>query len=105
MATVVLNSSDAIQFVNISAKPSQTDPTLILQAGDWQNDNSVESGIMFDVTGQEAPILTADNARKLAKWLQRAADMLEGVKTNTKKRHRFSYDEDDDNTDDFTRRH
>lgn len=105
MATVVLNSVDAIQFVNISAKPSKSDPTLMVQAGDWQGENSVESGVMIDVTGQEAPVLTADNARKLAKWLNRAADTLDGVKTNTKKRHRFSYEEDDDNPDDFTRRH
>lgn len=105
MATVVLNSPDIIQFANIGEKPNKLDPTLILQAGDWQNGGSVDTGIVFDVTGQEAPILTADNARKLAKWLQRAADMLDGVKPNAKKKHRFSYDEDDDGADDFPRRH
>jgi hypothetical protein len=104
VATLVINSPDAIQFVNISVRGNKADPAMIMQAGDWQNESGVETGITVDVTGDEVPILTADNARKLAKWLQRAADNLDGVKSQAKKRHKFSYEEDDD-TDDFSRRY
>lgn len=104
MATIALNSADTIQFVNISVRDKQSAPTMIMQAGDWQNDSGVETGITVDVTGDEVPILTADNARKLAKWLQRAADNLDGVKSAPKKRHKFTYEEDD-NDDDFSRRY
>lgn len=104
MATVVVNSADTIQFVNIGSSAGSDGPTLLMQAGDWQNDNHVESGIVVDVIGGEMPILTADNARKLARWLQRAADAIDGVKSTNKKRHRSSYNEDEED-DDFSRRY
>lgn len=103
MATIGINSADTIQFVNISVAGKDR-PTLLMQSGEWQNDTGVETGITVDVTGDEVPILTADNARKLAKWLQRAADTLDGVKTQAKKRQKFSY-EDEDDTDDYSRRY
>lgn len=104
MATVVVNSADTIQFVNIGSSAGSNGPTLLLQSGDWQDGDHVESGIVVDVAGDQAPILTADNARKLARWLQRAADTIEGVKSTNKKRHRSSYSEDEED-DDFSRRY
>ena len=104
MATVVVNSADTIQFVNVVSSGSPDNPTLILQAGDWQDGDRVEAGIVVDVVGDQAPILTADNARKLSRWLQRAADSIEGVKSTNKKRHRSSYNEDEED-DDFSRRY
>jgi hypothetical protein len=104
VATVILNSLDTIQFVNVSSADGSKGPMLVAQAGDWHDEDRVESGVVVDVVGDQAPILTADNARKLARWLQRAADTIEGVKPVNKKRYRSSYSEDEED-DDFDRRY
>lgn len=97
MATIAVNTPDAIQFVNVSLGGVAGGPTLIIQSGEWQNGQAVEPGIVFDVAGEEAPILTANDARKLSKWLLRAADSLDGVKNSDKKRKsRSNYDDDDE---------
>lgn len=96
MASIVVNANDVIQFVNVGAKPSKTDPTLLVQAGDWENGAGVEAGVAFDVSGAQIPILTASNARKLAQWLNKAADWLDGVKPAGRKHSKKHYDEDDD---------
>jgi hypothetical protein len=99
VASVIVNSADTIQFVNVSGKDVKKDPTLIVQGGDWDTGDSVETGITFDVFGSQTPILTTANARKLAQWLTKTADLLDGVK-HTKKKHPKPRYEDDD-TDDF----
>jgi hypothetical protein len=96
VASVVVNTNDVIQFANIDGKPSKTNPTLLVQVGDWGTDNRIDSGIVFDVSGEQIPILTAANARKLAQWLQRAADALDGIKSTKKKHNKNRYDDDDD---------
>ena len=98
MATVVVNNADLIEFRNIAPQSSAASaPTLVVQAGSWQAGDHDETGIVFDVGGDEAPLLTPVDARKLAKWLTKAADELEGVsadkKKNKSKRH---WDEDDE---------
>jgi hypothetical protein len=100
VASVVVNANDVIQFINIGSKPSKTDPTLLVQAGDWETGNKLESGVAFDVSGDQIPILTAANARKLAQWLNKAADWLDGVKPAKKKHNKNRY-EDEDDTDEF----
>jgi hypothetical protein len=99
VATIAVNDADNIQFVNVTAGQEKEKPTLIIQAGDWDSGGSTEPGIVFDVFGSQAPILTANDARKLAKWLVRAADSLDGFKTNDKKRkpknHHYETDEDE----------
>lgn len=100
MATVVVNRPDLIEFRNIvPTAPASTSPTLVVQAGTWQAENSDETGIVFDVGGNEAPLLNPADARKLAKWLTKAADELEGIgvekKKHKSKRH-WGEDDDDD---------
>lgn len=100
MATIAVNTSDNIQFVNAENGQAKDAPTLNVQAGDWQIGQHVEAGILVDVTGIDAPLLTANDARKLAKWLTRAADQLDGVKNSEKKRKpRQHYELDDDDFD------
>lgn len=95
MATVVVNRPDLIEFKN--ATTSGEAPTLNVQAGDWDLGGHAESGVVFDVAGDPLPILTAHDARKLAKWLNRAADELEGKKKSNKK-PRYRVEEDDEDT-------
>jgi hypothetical protein len=53
---------------------------------------------VIDVYGSQAPLLTPADARKLAKWLNKAADELEGPKSSKKPGHKQRhYEEDDDN--------
>ena len=77
MAAIIVNSADTIQFVNASGGDIKNDPTLIIQAGDWDVGNSVETGVTFDVFGEQTPILTPANVRKLAQWLSKTADILD----------------------------
>lgn len=104
MANVSINTADTLQFVNIGSngKKTESDPTVLFQAGDWGADGKNEAGIVVDVSGDQVPLLTTANARKLARWLEKAADDLDGVKHHNKKRGKH-YDEDDG--DDFTSRY
>jgi hypothetical protein len=96
VATLVENRPDTIQYVNSGGTVTKDSPTLIAQAGDWQVGDHVEAGIVFDAYGDQPPILTSADARKLAKWLTRAADNLDGVKNSDKKnKHRRHYAQDD----------
>lgn len=103
MATLVENTPISIRFVN-AENGTKDAPTLSIQAGDWDAGDHVESGIVFDTFGDQAPMLTALDARKLAKWLQRAADIVEGVKHSDKKhKTRHHYEEEDDDINDYKR--
>lgn len=97
MATLAENTPNEIRFVN--ADGSKNNPTLCIQAGDWDVGDHIENGIVFDTFGDQAPILSAADARKLAKWLTRAADIVDGGKQTEKKnktRHRYENEDDDD---------
>lgn len=98
MATVVVNTPDHIEFKNVTAaaKAQDDSPTVSFQAGDWDAGSHTESGITVDVFGSQLPLLSPTDARKLAKWLNRAADGLEGVKADKKRKHRPRPEEDDD---------
>lgn len=97
MATVVINQPDHIEFRNVNAaKSSAESPSVSFQAGDWDAGNYTEAGIVIDVFGAQLPLLSPTDARKLAKWLVRAADDLEGVKHDKKRKHRPRPEEDDE---------
>lgn len=101
MATVFVNRPDLIEFKNVDPTIAAADaPTLTVTAGIWQTDSSAagEAGVAFDVSGNSVPLLTPADARKLARWLTRTADDLEGVKHDKKKnkQKRHWEDENDD---------
>lgn len=100
MAIVAINTADTIQFVNFTAANGAIRPTLIVQSGDWENGSAVEAGVIFDVEGDQAPILNSNDVRKLSKWLQRAADALDGVKKSDKK-HKHRHNNGDNEDDEF----
>lgn len=81
--------------------PTSSSPALVVQAGTWQAGDHDEAGIVFDVGGDEAPLLTPVDARKLAKWLTRAADELEGFGTEHKKKHKSKRHRGEDDDDDY----
>lgn len=96
MATVVINQPDHIEFRNVNAAKSPAEsPTVSLQAGDWDAENYTETGIVIDVYGPQLPLLSPADARKLAKWLNRAADDLEGHKPDKKRKNRYHSDDED----------
>ena len=98
MATVAVNTPNHIEFKNIIPGVDAKDsPTVTAQAGDWDAGGHSEVGIIIDVYGTQAPLLTPADARKLAKWLNKSADELEGAKPSKKNKHRH-YDDEDDNT-------
>lgn len=103
MANLVANNQQDIQFVNSGSAKSNELPTLLVQSGDWQIADHVEAGVVFDTYGAQPPILTSNDARKLAKWLMRAADDLDGVKNNAdkKKNKRHYNQEEDDDIDNY----
>lgn len=94
MASIAKNTPQHIEFVNMSAADA---PTLQVQAGEWElNDSNVSTGVVFDVFGAQAPILSPDDARKLAKWLDRAAALLEGKKPDKRHKNKHRPEEDDE---------
>lgn len=96
MATVVVNKSNHIEFSNVNtAKPLSDSPTVSFQAGEWDAENYTEAGIVIDVFGAQLPLLSPTDARKLAKWLVRAADDLEGIKADKKRKHRPRLEDDE----------
>jgi hypothetical protein len=98
VATVVVNTPDHIEFKNVIAVNTQDDsPTVSFQAGDWDAGSHTESGITVDVFGAQLPLLSPADARKLAKWLNRAADELEGVKADKKRKYRPRCEDEEDN--------
>lgn len=94
------NNSDVyISFVNRHKNFSEDDtPRLIVESGQFEHtDGTVISGVTFVTEGVLVPLLTAKEARKLSKWLDRAADQIDGIKSSaSRKKRRHEYDEDDD---------
>lgn len=103
MATVLRNTADEIVFCNSAADKKPADaPTLKAILGDWETGNAVEPGIVFETYGDQFPMLTAADARKLSKWLTRAADALEDVKPQKKKGSgKPHYESDDDDLSNY----
>jgi hypothetical protein len=103
VASIVENTPTSIQFANIE-NAGKSAAALVVQAGDWDAGDHVESGIVFDVVGEQLPLLAPADARKLAKWLARAADIVDGVKHSDKKnKDRRHYEQDDEDIDSYRR--
>lgn len=100
MATLSLNTADAIEFKNIRPDvPANDAPVVLVQVGEWDMGKTAEAGVIVDAYGTDTytPILTANDARKLAKWLNRAADILDNATNAPKKnKKRTHYEEDDE---------
>jgi hypothetical protein len=97
VSTVVVNKPDHIEFKNITSAQSPADsPTVSFQSGDWDAGNHTETGIVVDVFGAQLPLLSPADARKLAKWLTRAADEIDGCKSAKKRKPRYEPDDDSD---------
>lgn len=101
MARITVNLPDQIVFEDSDPR-FKTAPTLSVQAGVWAEQENQETGIVFDVYGDELPLLSAHDARKLAKWLNAFAEQVDGK--HAEKRHkgrRHNHNAADDE-DDFT---
>lgn len=100
MATVVVNKPDHIEFKNVIAADAVADaPTVVFQSGEWASNGRAETGIAVDVFGAQLPLLLPADARKLAKWLNRAADELDG--SNAKKKRKQHPQRDEEENDRF----
>ncbi len=102
MATISINTPDTIEFrTNLPGAPKNPVPYVSVQLGTWELAARTETGIIIDTDGSAdyPPVLSSNDARKLAKWLNKAADELDGVapKKQTKKRHHYEEDDDDTN--------
>lgn len=103
MANLRINTLYEIEFQNFRPNVAPADlPYIAAQLGNWKMGSSAESGIIIDAGGPEEypPILSAVAARKLAKWLNNAADALDGETSGHKKqKKRNHYQEDEEDTD------
>lgn len=102
MATTVINTPDTIEFRTSKPEaPKNPVPYVTIQLGNWELGYGDDLGIVIDAGGDAAypPVLSATDARKLAKWLNKAADELEGIdgKKSHKKKH-YTAEEDEDET-------
>lgn len=101
MATLHINTADTIEFKNIRPALQAKDyPFISAQLGDWEIADKLEPGIVIDAVGTDKYplILSANDARKLSKWLNRAADALDGTAAPSKQnKKRAHYEEDDNN--------
>jgi hypothetical protein len=103
VANLRINTLHEIEFQNFRRNVAPNDlPYILAQLGDWDMGGTVEAGVVIDAAGphEYPPILSAADARKLAKWLNNAADALDGELSNHKKQkkrnHNHHYDDDDE---------
>lgn len=100
MAIIVANTQDGIEFRDAQTANAKNSAFVSVQLGEWEGDSGVNTGIVVDASGLNVPpvVLSANNARKLAKWLNRAADQLDALNgaKPAKKRPRYEQDEDAD---------
>jgi hypothetical protein len=99
VATITINTDAAIEFKALCQNTSaDASPFVIVQVGNWDIDGKQTTGIIVDCSGpDDAPaVLTGDNARKLAKWLTRAADTLDTSSGRSQKKKRTHYEQDDE---------
>lgn len=99
MATITINTAETIEFREADGANNANSSFVTAQLGEWDLGERAETGIVIDASGPESlpAVLSANNARKLAKWLTRAADQLERPQNgkSSKKRQHYEDDEDD----------
>lgn len=98
MATITQNTAETIEFTEVRKDASKDYPYVVAQLGEWDIAGKQESGIVVDTSGPEIlpAVLSANNARKLAKWLTRAADVLDGEQNLKPSKKRQHYEPDDE---------
>lgn len=97
----VVQQSDSLIEIQAPAGPlkkGEVPAAVLAEVGVWATDTGNNTGVVIDLTGDNLPpILSANDARKLGKWLLRAAEELDGKPANSKKnRPRRNYDDSDD---------
>lgn len=101
MPSIINQTADSFELQNIDPAKKNDDepPTLLAEMGTWRAPAGDQSGVSITVYGELSPLLSVSDARKLAKWLLRAADELEGDtnkhsdRRGQKKRREFEDDE------------
>jgi hypothetical protein len=98
---IVTNEIDIFELRNDVPTAKLEDlPTLFAETGIWSTKTGDVAGISMTTYGDVSTLVSPTEARKLAKWLTRAADALEGA--NSRKSRPGSkpshYEPDDDDT-------
>lgn len=96
---VVQQSNEMIEIRSghVAVKNGEDQPTVLAELGTWKTENGNSSGVVVDVFGSEQPLLSAADARKLGKWLLRAAEELDGKPSQDKKnKPRRHYDDEEE---------
>lgn len=82
---------------HVPVKDGEEHPTVFAEVGTWKTENGNSSGVAIDVFGVKQPLLSAADARKLGKWLLRAAEELDGKPAHDKKnKTRRRYDDEEE---------
>jgi hypothetical protein len=84
----VVQQSDSLIEIRANSMPVKAGeeiPTVLAEVGTWQVESGQSSGVLLDVYGAVVPLLSANDARKLGKWLLRAAEELDGKQTQERK--------------------
>lgn len=96
---IVTNEVDIFELRNdVPVPEGEERPTLLLESGTWNTKQGTISGISVSTFGDVSPLVSPTEARKLAKWLQRAAEELEGDARKPRpgsKRSHYDLDEED----------
>jgi len=97
--SVVQQSDNLIEIRanHMAIQPGEEHSTVLAEVGTWKTDTGNTSGVLVDIQGDIAALLSATDARKLGRWLMRAAEELDGKPAQDKKgRARRHYEVDDD---------
>jgi hypothetical protein len=86
VSPIVHNELAVFELRNaVTVKNGEDPPTLMVESGTWREPQGLISGVSVSTYGDAAPILSPTEARKLAKWLNKAADELEGANNRKSK--------------------
>jgi hypothetical protein len=89
---------DLLELVNNIPAPSGDEiPTLLLEVGIWNTETGNQTGVAFEVFGSRAPLASAAEVRRIAKWLMQAAEAMDGSRDNHRRgQKKRRHDEDDE---------
>lgn len=96
---VVQQSDSLIEILasHMAIKPDEKHATVLVEVGTWKTETGNTSGVLVDIIGDMDALLSATDARKLGRWLLRAAEELDGKPAQERKgRAQRRYEADDD---------
>lgn len=99
MSDIKMNTDDVFELQNAGKyAKNEEPPTLLFEAGLWDTADGQKSGISVSAFGELAPLIEPRDAKRLAKWLEAAADMLSGErrKNGERKGQKKRRDDEDD---------